>query len=201
MLPIIATLLFVVLTVVSPIVAAQTTPQTTTTTIPNAEQVLTNIAAQIPALTSLLAAIVIILGIVFIVAGLIKLKHAGEQRSMMAQHGVMGPFLYLLVGSLLLFLPSTIQVTTSTFWSTPCSYCYPTSAGSPFTSFFQVVYAVVNFVGLIAFVRGLVILSHLGEQSQHGKLAQALTHIIGGIICINIGSFVQMIFATLGLNS
>lgn len=168
--------------------------------VPDAQQVLNNIADQIPALTGLVYAIVYILGVMFIIGGLFKLKHVGEQRSMMSgHHGVAGAFVYLAIGALLLFLPSTLEVGTSTFWSTPCSYCYPTPADSAFTPVFKVVYAVVNFVGLIAFVRGLVLLSHTGQQSQHGGFAKAITHIIGGIFCMNIGAFVQMVFATLGV--
>jgi len=193
------TLLFFLL---NPISYAQGSPNTGSPSsgVPNAQEVLQNIADQVPALTGLVYAIVYILGISFIFGGLLKLKHYGEQRSMMSSHGGLGgALMLLLVGTLLLFLPSTIQVSTTTFWATPCSYCYPTDSESPFTSFFKVVYSVVNFVGLIAFVRGLVMLSHVGEHSQHGGLGKAMTHIIGGILCMNIGAFVQTIFATLGI--
>ena len=170
------------------------------TGIPTAQDVLNRIYEQLPQLTGMLYAIVFILGLVFIFKGLVKLKLLGEQRSMMSQHGSLkAPLLYLLIGALLLYLPSTLLISTSTFWTTPCSYCYPTTPDSAFTPFFKVVYAVVNFVGLIAFVRGLVILSHTGEQSQQGAFAKAMTHIIGGILCMNIGTLVQTIFTTLGI--
>lgn len=168
--------------------------------IPDAMQVLNRIADQIPQLTGLVNGIVFLIGLGFIIGGLMKLKHFGEQRTMMSGHHSWGSaVLFLFIGALLLFLPSTIEVGTSTFFSTPCLDCYPTAADSPFTAFFKVVYAVVGFVGLIAFVRGLIILSHVGEQSQHGTLARAMTHIIAGILCMNIGAFVQTIFATLGI--
>lgn len=167
--------------------------------VPNAQEMLENISAQIPQLEGLVLALCYILGVAFLFGAILKLKHYGEQRSMMSsQGGLGGALLYLFVGTLILYLPTTVQISTSTFWTTPCSYCYPTSEDSPFNEFFDVVFSVVKFVGLISFVRGLVILSHVGEHSQKG-FGLAMTHIIGGILCMNIGSFIQTIFVTLGI--
>jgi hypothetical protein len=56
----------------------------------------------------------------------------------------------------------------------------------------------VQLVGVIAFIRGLVKLSHMGGGHQ-GGIGSALTHIIGGIFCINMYDFVQLIMSTLGI--
>lgn len=184
----------------APQAAQQQTQQQTGITSVSAETMLKNIAKQLPFLMRMVTAIAYVLGLVFIIKGVMKLKEFGESRTMMsAEHGLKGPLVYLIVGALLLYLPSAVQVGLSTFWSEPNPYGY-LQEQDQWAEFINIVYVVVQFIGVIAFIRGLVILSHLGAQGgQPGTLGKGLTHIIGGIFCINIYQFVQVILNTLGI--
>lgn len=168
----------------------------------NAQTMLQNIATQIPNLMSLVTAIAYVLGMIMIIHGVIQLKHAGESRTMMSrEHSLTGPIIYIVTGTALLYIPSAVSVGTSTFWgeSNPMA---PATPQDQFGDFMKIVYLIVQFIGTIAFIRGMVILSHLGGQGgQQGALSKGILHIIGGIFCINIAQFTQVIMATLGIEA
>ena len=121
---------------------------------------------------------------------------------MSSQHDLKGPLLLLLVGTLLLYLPSSIQTGLSTFWADPNPYAYQTGIDSEgeWADVIKAAIQVVQLVGVITFIRGLILLSHLsGGHGQQGTMGKGMAHIIGGVMCINIYQFWQMIKATLGI--
>lgn len=168
----------------------------------SAESMLVNIAQQVPNLMRLVTAIAYVLGMFFIIQGILKLKHVGESRTMTSQeHSLVGPLIYIAVGAMLLYLPSSVQVGLASFWTNPNPYGY-LSQQDQWSQFINVVFIIVQFIGVLSFIRGLVILSHLsGHGGQPGTFSKGMTHIVGGILCINIYEFVQVIFITLGLQT
>lgn len=178
---------------------ATTTPSINVSGL-SAEQMLVNIATQIPSLMKMVTAIAYVMGMVLIIRGVMKMKHLGEMRTQMSrEHGWMGPIIFLSCGAGLLYLPSAVQVGMSTFWTQPNPYGYTIPTDS-YGDFLKVIFLIVQFIGTIAFIRGLVILSHLGGEGGHqGAFSKGLLHIIGGIFCINIYQFVQVIMYTLGM--
>lgn len=167
----------------------------------SAQSMLISIATQIPNLMRMVTAIAYVAGMVLIIYGIIKLKHLGESRTMMSrEHHVGGPLIQIIAGVVLLYIPTAVQVGMSTFWTNPNpgGYVIPEDQ---YGDFLKVVYLIVQFIGTIAFIRGVFILSHLGQQGggQQGALSKGILHIIGGIFCINIYQFVQVIMYTLGL--
>ncbi len=168
----------------------------------NAQNVLQNIATQIPMLMQLLTAIAYVMGMYFVFAALIKFKHYGESRTMMSQeHNLATPMIMILVGAALLYLPESVNVGMSTFWSNPNPYGY-VQQQDQWATFLNDCYLIIQFIGTLAFIRGLVILSHLGgHHGGQGNFGRGLTHIIGGILCINIYQFVQVVLSTIGIQS
>lgn len=165
------------------------------------QTILKNISNAIPNLMRLVTALAFIVGIWLVIAGVVKLKHMGEMRTQMSyEHSIWPPLLQILVGGLLLYLPSSVQMGMSTFWTQPNPYGYVIEQDQ-WAQFMNVCFMVVQLIGTIAFIRGLVMLSHLGGHGGHqNSLSKALIHIIGGIFCINIYQFIQTIFATIGIN-
>lgn len=163
------------------------------------QSMLVNLSEQIPQLMQMVTAIGYVLGMYMIIVAVIKFKHFGESRTMSSrEHSIIQPIIYLTVGALLLYFPTSVQVGMSTFWTEPNPYGYSETIGE-WQQFLDVCFLIIQFVGTIAFIKGLVILSHMAEGSSQGSFGRGLTHIIGGIFCINIYQFVQVIFATFGI--
>lgn len=173
-------------------------------TVPDASTMLMNLKDQIPSLISLVTALAYVMGFFFTYKGLIELKKFGEQRTMMGgEHHLSGPLIYLFVGAMLIYLPSSVYTGLHTIWGvnyTP--YAYDTQSGDAFSIMQDTVFLIVQLVGVISFIRGLVLLTHIGggHGGQPGTFGRALAHIIAGILCINLHAFVMMISTTLGIS-
>jgi len=168
----------------------------------SAVDIIKNLAAQVPTLMQMVTAIAYVMGMYLIFAGILKLKQYGEQRSMMSQEqSLKGPLILITIGTLLLYLPTSVQVGMSTFWAQPNPYGYLVQEDS-WSQFINACFLIVQLVGTIAFIRGLLILSSLGGHGGHQQaFGKGITHIIGGIFCINIYQVVQVIMITIGIET
>jgi len=169
-------------------------------TVPNLATMLTNIAEAVPNLMKLVTASAYVLGMFFVIAGIMGMKHFGEARTMMSQeHGVSGPLIEFFVGIALIYLPSTIRSGLSTFWVSTNPYAYLDSTTDQYTVFVNACYSIMQLVGVIAFIRGLLILKALGGGRGHqATMGQALAHIVGGILCLNLYNTIQVLEVTIG---
>ena len=66
-------------------------------------------------------------------------------------------------------------------------------------TFIAACFMIVQLVGVIAFIRGLMMLTKLGQGGQQASFGKVAAHIIGGVFCIDMYDFLQAVFATLGL--
>jgi intracellular multiplication protein IcmC len=165
---------------------------------------LINLNQEVPGLMRLVTAIAYVMGFFFTYKGILSLKEYGESRSMMSsQHDLKSPLLYLFVGAAMLYLPSTIQTGLSTFWTSPNPYGYVNSATDPWSELSNACFLLIQLIGVIAFIRGLVIFTHLGGQGGHqpGTFGRAMAHVVGGILCINLYDFLQAILGSLGIGT
>lgn len=171
--------------------------------VPTLDKVLERISENIPQLMQFVSAFAYVIGIYFVIMGVMEMKHFGESRGMMSQeHGLKKPLLYLFVGAALIYLPTTIQTGLDTLWSSPNPLAYVPVTGNAWSQLIANSFLILQFIGLVAFIRGLIILTHLGGHGgQPGTFAKGMTHIIGGILCINMYDTVRMVLATLGLDT
>lgn len=164
---------------------------------------ITNLSQSIPNLMQLVTALAYVMGMLMVIRGVYGLKRYGEQRtshSTSDEHSLKGPLLLILVGAALIYLPTSVNVGLSTFWSEPNPYAYQTNASQgSWDDLLNSVFLIVQLIGTIAFIRGLIILTH--TSSHQGGFGKAMAHIVGGILCINIYQFLQVIFNTLGIGS
>jgi intracellular multiplication protein IcmC len=161
-----------------------------------------NLSLAVPALTQLTTAISYVMGMFFMIKGVMDFKRLGEQRTMMSgEHTWKGPLVSLAVGAALLYLPSAIQSGFNTFWTEPNPYQYESL--DPTDSWNELIIAcfqIIQLIGVIAFIRGLVVLAHLGSgQSQQHGFAKAMAYMVAGIFCIDLWDFVSSVLNTLGL--
>ncbi len=169
--------------------------------VPDVSAMLIQFSEALPNLMRLVTALAYVMGFFFIVKGLMELKQFGESRSMMSQeHSLTKPLLAVFVGAMLIYLPATVQTGLSTFWTTPNPYGYlPSSSDDNWSDLTSAAFMVVQLVGVIAFMRGLMMLTRVAGHGQD-TFGKAMAHIIAGILCINLYQFLQAIFSTLGIS-
>ncbi len=153
-----------------------------------------------------------------IIHALTKLKKFGHM-SMQAQPGELGgPLMQLVVGAVLIYLPTATDVLTNSFFGTSNSifgsgsvnyrnvgygsellgYLPTDSFSQQWASMANTLVLYIQFVGLLCFLKGWFILSKsAGHGAQPGTIGKGLTHIIGGIVAINFISMAKIINNTI----
>lgn len=160
---------------------------------PNVQVLLDNLSRSYNGLWRLITAWAYLCGMMFITMSLFQLKIYGEMRTMMSgQTNIMKPLSFLLVGAMLMYLPSTFKTamlsTFGTATGNPMSWSNVTSVGihGYQLAITPALLGLMKIVGLISFVRGWMMMAHVSEQGQHATFGKALTHILGGLLLINI---------------
>lgn len=166
----------------------------------NAAQMLMNLASVGPSFLRLITAIAWVMGMVLVIKGVIGLKELGDQRTarMDHHHSPKGAIIKIAIGSMLLYLPSTIRVGMNTFWNEPNPYAYVKDT-SDWSNLLSSAFIVIEIVGVIAVIRGLLLLAN-GGQGHQSNFGKAMSHIVAGILCINMYGFLQTVFNTLALS-
>ena len=132
------------------------------------------------------------MGVFFILTGFFKLKRYGEMRTYMSQQmTVLGPLMFLFVGSALLMLPDVIDLFSSAILIGNNPLAPDNSGGS--SEVIKTVKMMVRTLGVVGFIRGLVGLSGAGSQSQPGKVTKSLMFIVGGVMCIHIYAMISLL--------
>lgn len=174
-----------------------------TSSAPNYQNMLISLSSSYPAIWKLTTAFAYVLGFYFIMKAVMALKQYGESRTMMSSsHSLKTPMAYILAGSALIFSPTVykdILLTTFGTTQTTCIMCYENVSGWS-TQASDALFGLVQVVGVMAFVRGWIYLAKAGEQGgQPNSFGKGLTHIIGGVLCINIIGTYQVLSNTFGL--
>jgi intracellular multiplication protein IcmC len=168
-----------------------------------------NLKPSLLQIQKLITAIAYVMGVHFLIKGVGALKHAGEMRSHMSQqHSMKEPIFYLLSGSMLIYLPSAISVFLSTVFGSDDILQYnQLQSSNPIVNtlfgaagvFGEDMILFIQIIGLVAFVRGWMMVAKGASQSGHqqGGLGKGMMHIFGGIMAINIVQTLNVINETL----
>jgi len=171
---------------------------------PDAGMMLQNLSRSYPDLWRLFTATAYVMGFLFGFKGVYALKAYGEARTMMSSNASLkGPITYLIVAVALIFSPQLYRdFLMTTFGSpdtTPLSWSSSTYGIS--TQTMKAVLGLIQIVGLIAFIRGWLYISKSADQSGQGNFVKGLTHIIGGIMAINIVGVRNVLWGTFGFGT
>lgn len=149
----------------------------------------------------LLTGLCYILGVLFVLRGIFKLRIMADHRSQMFQPmEVGGPLVSIFVGAGLIWWPTLMDTVTYTFWGATSPLDYRPAFGSDFDQVWEVILKVMQIVGLIAFIRGWSYLTKVGEQGAQGMLTKGLTHIIGGVLAYHMGAVIHVVMTTFGFD-
>jgi len=149
---------------------------------------LINLSHAMQPIQSLLSGIGYLFGLVFFVSGLIKLKKVGESRGGGHQEGAFSSLAFIVGGSLLIYLPSSVTVMSNTFFGASNVLSYSSDiAGSPF---YDAMMVIIQTAGLIWFVRGTVLIINASKPGEQNG-PKGFTFLIAGILAINIQSSIE----------
>lgn len=167
-------------------------------------EILINVQRSLWPLWKLVNAVAYFVGIALFFKGMYHLKIYGELRTMMAsQTSLKQPLAYFGFGAAFIFLPTTIDIAlTSTYGDSnimPYSSWVGASATKYSTEVVRAAFALVQFIGGIALVRGMLLLVKSVKQGAQGQFGKGMTHIIGGIMGLNIVGTANILESTLGI--
>lgn len=152
----------------------------------------------------LVVAISYVMGIWFISDSIYRLKKYGQQRTMMSSQASMAkPIILMAIGLALLYFPTFAWISIQSLWAYSSSSSVLGYPNEPplMAAFIDPLIDVIRLFGVIAVVRGLVILTRLAnENPQPGSVGKGLMHIIAGTLAINIVGTIDVIKATFGFS-
>jgi hypothetical protein len=168
--------------------------------------ILTNLRSLIGPLMTLLLIISYTAGIFMVIRAISLFKSFGSAQARPGE--MIGPLVYLIVGTVLIYLPSTTDIVSHTIFKSVTSQSVvvagniklsavgkasdrllnyaPVTIESQWADMVNTIVLYVQFIGFLAFVRGWFIISHAGQPgAQPGTIPKGITHIIGGIVAVN----------------
>ena len=171
--------------------------------------VLNNLAQSLQSVEKMLTGAAYLMGLAFALKAVMTLKSHGEQRSSMGASSMKESGIYLLVAAMLLYYPTAFEVImNSTFgYSTVLAYV-PFNTSAPFLGSVlgdnlvgTSLTTIIQVVGLVAFIRGWVLISRTSQGQGAGNIGKGFMHVFGGVLTININGTLDVIQNTLaGIN-
>ena len=183
---------------------------------------LKNVRQLVIPLTQLMLAFSFVAGIALIWRAIGMMKKFGQMNTMQSQPGeIAGPMVYLVVGAVLIWIPTTADIMTQSIFgnsdqdlfsgttfdytnlgsgSELLTYISGSTLQAQWSSIADTLVLYIQFIGLIAFIRGWIIVSKSGQPGvQPGSITKGIVHIIGGVIAINFVQFIYLLKETLGM--
>ena len=145
----------------------------------------------------------ILIGLGLFVGGMFHLKKYGEMRTMMSsQMSMSGPLMMLISGVAMLCSPLLMGSVLVSFWGTGgiSDLPYDGDTSSGWSQYVQPVLILVRIIGVFSMMRGFVMASKTGGQTQQGTVGKAVIHIFAGVLCVHIMGTVKLIESILGFD-
>ncbi|GAB4222675.1 MAG: hypothetical protein Tsb005_15300 [Gammaproteobacteria bacterium] len=167
------------------------------------QQLLVNLSNNFPAIERLVTGLAYVIGVILVIRALYYLKVYGELRTMMAaQSSLKAPMTYLVVGAVFIFLPTAKGILFQTVFddsSTAALSYIPQTTSTTFGLGLIAVLRFVQLIGIIAFIRGWMIVASVAGHGGRASLGKGIVHIVAGIFAMNIAATYNIIRLSLGL--
>ena len=174
----------------------------------NLESAFSALSSSFYSLEKMLLVLSYIIGLFLALRGVMMYRAFANQTYGSAQRGeIAGPMVFLIVGIMLIYLPSTMNASLQTIFGTSeigqlsslVSYQSPDSSEN-WLNLQNIFVKYLKLVGLIAFLRGWIILSKMGHPgAQPGSIGKGITHIFGGVVLINLVDTINILGRTFGI--
>ena len=136
-----------------------------------------------------------LLGILFIMKAIGKLKKIGDHRAQSSsQEKMYTPMMYLAFGAALIYIPTVMQTMANTAFGVGNVLTY---SPPPTPNIYSSMGLIIRTAGVLWFIRGCVLVAHASEPgTQEGP--KGLVFIIAGIFAMNFDNTIAMINYILG---
>lgn len=145
-------------------------------------------------------------GLVFVFIGISRLLLT-EQQGARGPTGIGTIMTFLIAGALFSLNSMVTFINTSIFGNpqiqTFGTLAYADNLGAAEGHVHAVIAAIIGFsiiVGWISLARGLFIMRGVSEGNSQASMMAAITHLIGGVLAINLGSVIMAVQNTLGID-
>lgn len=157
--------------------------------------------------------VTVVLNFFGLVAGTILIMIGISRLIKSTQEGAKGPLglgtlMTFLTGGALISSNALIRAFSTSFFQSPITFTYAQMQytdglnAAELAHAHTVISAIMKFVimiGLISFVRGIIIVRDVAEGKQQATLMAGMTHIIGGALAVNLGPLLNAVQTSLGI--
>ena len=149
-----------------------------------------NISQSLYPVQKLITGLAYLLGILFFITAIEKFRKIGDKRAQSSsQEKMYTPMMYMLMGALLLYLPSTLHVLANTAFGVGNVISYTNY--NP-TNIYSIIGLLIRTAGVLWFVRGCVLVAHASEPgTQDGP--KGLVFIVAGILAMNFDNSIAIV--------
>lgn len=170
--------------------------------VPDIVTMMLTLDKSFPPLIYMVSAMAYLFGFGIILKVIWALKQYGMGVSMTQQNDLRPLIVQLVVGVLLIFLPSTLKSVLATVYGTDAITGYSQRPDTSWQVVSDSLILFVQFIGLVAVVRGLLHLHRAaGGQGQQNLFSKGIIHLIGGALSLNIVQAKDILYSTLGLGT
>lgn len=154
-----------------------------------------NISQSLYPVQRLITGLAYLLGILFFITAVMKFMKIGDHRAQSSSRDTMySPVMYLVFGSILIYLPSALNLAANTAFGVGNVLTY--SSYNPY-NIYSSMGLLIRTAGVLWFVRGCVLVAHASEPgTQHGP--KGLVFIFAGILSMNFDNTVSLLNSVMG---
>jgi intracellular multiplication protein IcmC len=176
---------------------------------PNLSVAITNLGDAFGNIRTLILYSAYIIGLLLFIKGFMDFRNATQAAG--GRHEFGGSLMYFVSGIALIYFPSTLDSglttvfgnTSTTINAQTISYLSKGSSSS-WPDLLKILLKYVQIIGYIAFIRGWMLIARSGQGQQqsggHGS-SKGITHIIAGILLVNISGTIDILAQTFGLTT
>ena len=160
------------------------------------------VADLVPALLALASWLCYVLAALAFGAGCLRLLKAAEDR--FRAPSAVGTALTFTLAPVLASFPTVLGAAGATLFGdaagrTTAALGYAGAAGADYDAMLRAALAVVQVIGLGAFVRGWFVLRNAADARQGATTGRAFAHLIGGVGAWHVAALIEAVQTTLGL--
>jgi hypothetical protein len=157
--------------------------------------ILGNISHSLAPLQKLISGGAYLLGVSFFFSAMLKLLAIGNSRiGSPSQEKMYAPLMHILIGSLLIYLPSALDFAANTAFGVGNILTYSTYSSGNTSNLIKLF---IQTAGILWFVRGCVLVVHASEPGT-GHGLKGLAFIISGILAANFDNTVSLLTSGMG---